>query len=69
MPGFKKFSLLKGDQNEEYTLYASHTIWESKESFEQWTNSEAFRKAHAQAKAPKGTYIGHPNLELFESII
>ena len=69
VPGFKNFSLLKGDQNEEYTLYASHTIWESKESFEQWTNSEAFRKAHAQAKAPKGTYIGHPNLELFESII
>ena len=69
VPGFEKFSLLKGDENDEYTLYASHTVWESKKFFEQWTNSEAFRKAHAQAKAPKGTYIGHPNLELFESII
>ena len=25
--GFKEFHLLKGPQEENYTLYASHTVW------------------------------------------
>ena len=66
--GFKSFSLLKGGEFDDHTLYASHTIWESKQAFEAWTESEAFRKAHGQAKAPKGTYLGPPNLELFEGV-
>ena len=69
VPGFKTFSLLKGTQTDDYTLYASHTVWESREAFEHWTQSESFKKAHAQAKAPKGTYLGHPNLELFEAVL
>ena len=69
VPGFKTFSLLKGPETEEYTLYASHSVWESKAAFEAWTESEAFRKAHAQASAPKGTYLGHPDLELFEAVL
>ena len=69
VPGFNTFSLLKGTQTDDYTLYASHTVWESREAFEDWTQSESFKKAHAQAKAPKGTYLGHPNLELFEAVL
>ena len=69
VPGFKKFSLLKGHTTDEYALYASHSVWESKEAFVAWTQSEAFRKAHAQANAPKGTYLGHPELETFESVL
>ena len=34
-----------------------------------WTESDYFRKAHAQAHAPKGTYQGHPDLEVFQSVI
>ena len=69
MPGFKKFSLLKGPVTDEHVLYASHSVWESKEAFIAWTESDAFRKAHAQASAPKGTYLGHPELETFESVL
>ena len=69
VPGFKKFSLLKGLATEEFVLYASHSIWENKEAFVAWTQSDAFRKAHAQASAPKGTYLGHPELETFESVL
>ena len=68
VPGFKTFSLLKGPVTEEYALYASHSVWESRAAFEAWTESEAFRKAHAQASAPKGTYLGHPELETFEAV-
>lgn len=69
VPGFKEFQLLKGPVSDDHVLYASHSVWESREAFIAWTESEAFRKAHAQANAPKGTYLGHPELETFESVI
>lgn len=69
VPGFRSFTLLKGPEREDHVLYASHTTWEDRQAFEAWTESEAFRKAHAQASAPKGTYLGHPELETFESVL
>ena len=68
VPGFQYFALLKGAEADDHVLYASHTIWASREAFTAWTESDHFRKAHAQAKAPKGTYLGHPNLETFEAV-
>ena len=67
--GFVSFNLMKGKVTEEFVLYASHSVWQSKEAFEAWTESEHFRKAHAQASAPKGTYLAHPDLELFDSVL
>jgi heme-degrading monooxygenase HmoA len=69
VPGFREFHLLRGPSSDEETLYASHTVWESTEAFEAWTKSESFKKAHAQARAPQGTYLGHPNFEGFEAIL
>ena len=69
VPGFKDFHLLKGPTDEEAALYASHTVWDSKEDFDNWTRSENFRKAHANARAPEGTYLGHPNFEGFEVVL
>ncbi|MEM6808321.1 MAG: antibiotic biosynthesis monooxygenase [Pseudomonadota bacterium] len=69
VPGFKTFALLKGPEHEDHVLYASHSIWESRQAFEDWTQSEHFRKAHAQASAPKGTYLGHPDLETFDAVV
>ena len=69
VPGFKSFSLLKGPLRDDHVLYASHSPWASREAFVAWTESDAFRKAHAQSSAPKGTYLAHPELETFESIL
>jgi heme-degrading monooxygenase HmoA len=69
VPGFRTFQLLRGPSSESETLYASHSTWESREAFEAWTRSEAFVKAHAQARAPKGTYLSHPQFEGFEVIL
>jgi heme-degrading monooxygenase HmoA len=69
VPGFESFHLLKGPSSETHTLYASHSVWQSRDAFVAWTQSEAFRKAHAQANPRKGTYLGHPELETFESVI
>lgn len=66
VPGFKEFHLLKGPANDEFSLFASHSIWESKSAFEAWTKSEAFRKAHANAGNAKPVYLGRPEFEGFE---
>jgi heme-degrading monooxygenase HmoA len=66
VPGFVEFALLKGPEFEDYTLYASHTVWESRAAFEAWTRSEAFRAAHQQAGEHKPFYIGHPQFESFD---
>jgi len=47
VPGFVEFHMLRGPESDGFRLYASHTMWESKEAFEAWTTSEAFRSAHA----------------------
>lgn len=67
--GFKTFNLLRGPKNEEFSLYASHSVWEDRAAFEAWTKSEQFRKAHANASQRKPIYIGHPEFEGFESIL
>ena len=69
VPGFKSFHLLQGASNDEFTLFASHSTWASREAFEAWTRSEAFRQAHASAGASKGIYLGPPQFEGFEAVL
>jgi len=70
VPGFKSFNLLQGPSFDDYTLFASHSIWESEQAFEDWTKSEAFRKAHAHAgDKTKDVYLGPPQLEWFNAVI
>lgn len=68
VPGFVAFHLLRGPSVEDHTLFATHTVWASRDDFEAWTRSEAFRKAHAGAGANKPLYIGPPRFEGFEVV-
>ena len=60
--------LLKGPEAEDHTLYASHTVWQSKAAFEAWTKLEEFRAAHARAgnDTTGPLYLEHPKFEGFE---
>lgn len=70
VPGFRSFNLLQGPTMAEYTLFASHSIWERRKDFENWTHSESFRKAHANAGGPrKNIYLGPPQFEGFEAVV
>jgi heme-degrading monooxygenase HmoA len=68
MQGFVEFHLLKGPAAADFTLYASHTVWESHAAFEGWTKSDAFKAAHARAGSgeTKPLYLEHPQFEGFE---
>ena len=69
VPGFKQFHLLRGPEHDDHTLYSSHSVWESKDAFENWTKSEAFRLAHKNAGTTKGLYSGPPQFEGFEVVV
>lgn len=66
VPGFVVFHLLRGPAAEDHVLYSSFSVWESREAFEAWTRSEAFRRAHAEAGQTKPTTLGPPQFEGFE---
>ena len=67
--GFEKFNLIKGKKTESFTLYASHSIWNSEEDFINWTKSDAFRKAHSGASKHNDIYLSHPEFEGFNVIL
>ena len=68
VPGFIEFHLLRGPEREDHVLYSSHTIWRSRQDFEAWTRSEAFRLAHRDAGQNRPLYLGHPEFEGFDVI-
>lgn len=69
VPGFQSFHLLQGPSNDGATLFVSHSTWESRDAFEAWTRSEAFRQAHASAGASKGIYLGPPQFEGYDAVL
>lgn len=69
VPGFKSFHLLRGATKDGLTLFVSHSTWASQDAFTAWTESEAFRKAHGDARSPQGTLAGHPVFEGFEVVL
>ncbi len=70
MDGFIEFKLLRGPENSEegYTLFASHTIWASEESFAAWTRSQQFRDSHRGSGTGKLLVDGHPRFEAFSVV-
>ncbi len=69
VPGFREFHLLQGPSHEDHTLFTSHSVWDSEEAFVNWTKSEAFRKAHANARPAKDIYLGPPQFEGFKAVL
>ena len=69
-PGFQSFHLLRGDTSaqEGFTLFASHSVWASKDAFTAWTKSENFRQAHKNAADNKAIYLGPPTFEGFSLV-
>lgn len=69
MEGFVSFRLLRGPEREDHTLYASHTMWETKASFLAWTTSQQFRDSHKDAGGNRPLYLGRPEFEGFDAVL
>ena len=56
--GFKKFNLIKGATNEEFSLYISHSEWNFEKNFRDWTKLESFRLTHKDAASHRNLCLG-----------
>jgi len=65
-PGFVRFDLLA--PADDGSTYVAQTYWEDRESFEAWTESEAFQEAHAD-HPPREMFTEHPTLETYETAV
>lgn len=72
MPGFVSFELLKNKEQE--GVYISHTIWQNRENFSHWINSEEFAKSHGVSDPVKMAAMREmveemPELSFYETLI
>ena len=67
--GFVSFRLLRGEGEEDHTVYISHSIWRDREAFMGWTRSPHFRRAHAAAGESKPLYLGPPRFEGYDTVL
>jgi len=64
--GFKKFNLIKGKINKEYSLYIFHSEWNSESDFINWTKSDSFKIAHKDPTPQKNLYLGPPDFDGYQ---
>ena len=64
--GFKKFNLIKGNMNEEYSLYIFHSEWNSEDDFINWTKSDLFNLAYKYPTPQKRLYLGPPDFDNYQ---
>ena len=68
MPGFVRNQVLRPANADD--PYIVLTVWQSKEDFEAWVNSEAFQRGHSKSGTlPREAFLGHGKLESFEVIL
>jgi heme-degrading monooxygenase HmoA len=68
MPGFIRNQVLRPGNSED--PYIVLTMWEARQNFEEWINSEEFKRGHAKSGTlPPETFLGHGKLETFEIIL
>lgn len=67
--GFKEFLLVRGKDDDDGThRYASHTTWESRQAFLDWTHSDAFKKAHAGSGGTSALLLEHPRFRGWQAV-
>ena len=64
VPGFKEFHLLRGEGG----VYISHSVWESEQAFNDWTESEAFERSHRNGSS-KGLVQGPPEFNGYQVVV
>ena len=67
--GFKKFNLIKGHTNKEFSIYMSHSEWGTEKNFWDWTKSKSFKLSNKDVASHRNLYLGSPYYEGFKVII
>lgn len=64
-PGFVSFQLLRPAKNDDG--YVVMVTWESKDHYQAWIKSDAFKQGHSRTGTlPEDTFLGPQRVELYE---
>jgi heme-degrading monooxygenase HmoA len=67
-PGFIRNLVLRPDEKSS-DYHVIMTLWQDRQAFVDWTESDSFRQAHARAReTPAEMYAGRNFLEMFEVV-
>jgi heme-degrading monooxygenase HmoA len=66
VPGFIRFALLKSEMTP--GEYVSHSTWTDRQSFVDWTQSEAFKEGHRQGSLA-GMLEGPPMPSMYQAVL
>ena len=61
--GFKKFNLLKGNVNKEFSLYIFYSEWNTESDFINWTKLDSFELTHKNPTLEGNLYLGPPDFD------
>ena len=61
-PGFVSMEVLRAEDGSEVMVL---TRWQSRDAFEAWVASDAFKRTHARGDA-RGLLTGHPQMNSYE---
>jgi heme-degrading monooxygenase HmoA len=65
MPGFRAFQLLRPARPEEW--YVVMVTWQSKDHYQAWMQSDAFRQGHSRTGTlPEDVFLEPQKVELYE---
>ncbi len=64
--GFKKFNLIKGIVNKEFSLYIVQSEWNSENDFINWTKSDLFKLDHKNPTQQKNLCLGPPDFDGYQ---
>jgi heme-degrading monooxygenase HmoA len=67
-PGFVAFHLLRGPARADHALFSSHTVWVSRQAFDDWTKSEEFVAGHRNAHRFAELMVGPSEFEGFDVV-
>lgn len=73
LPGFVSFKLIRAEGQpsgvaEGEVLYVAQTIWQDREAYEKWRDSDAFARAHSGPNAGGNSPL-KSSLEVFEVVL
>lgn len=64
-PGFVRFQLMRPAKTDD--SYVVMVTWESKEAYQAWLKSDAFKQGHSRTGTlPEDTFLGPQRVELYE---
>lgn len=67
MPGFVNLELLMNTSDEEADVYVVRTVWNDRDAYDHWVNSDAFTQGHSK-REKANDHILHAKMTIYDVV-